>query len=185
MTFGDMLTYEENCVKEALALPNLNVTITMYDTYSDCESCGAYSSTVFEVEGDLGVMVSGDYAHCLSNSEDGTYYEVAEWINSRLEEHRRPAPTLLDSSAKDEAESAYYDQVATCGYDYDHPSLKPLAKIYEALLKAFDAYYTPKNLIQLYAEFGVNITQEYREDEIYDADEWDDSYENEEEECED
>ena len=185
MTFGDMLTYEENCVKEALALPNLNVTITMYDTYSDCEMCGAYSSTVLEVEGDLGGMVSGDYAHCLSNNEDGSFQEVAMWLNARLEEHGRPTPTLLDSSAKDAAEGAYYDQVADCSYDYYDPSLQPFAENYEALLKAYDAYYTPKNLIQLYAEFGVTILEDYKEDEIYDANDWGDDYENEEEECED
>ena len=183
MDFGDLLTYEGNCVKEALALSNLDVVITVYDTYSDCETCGSYSSTVLLVNGDLGSMQSGDHAGCLSSSQDGTYHEVAQWLNAQLEEHGRPVPTLLTPESKDQADEEYYVQAAKVNYDYNHPSLEALGHKAGCLSDAFEAYYTLENLVRLYADFGVTITSDYEADEIYDASDWGDYNEDEEEEC--
>lgn len=183
MTFEDMLNYQENCVKEALALPNLDVCITVYDTFSDCETCGSYGSTVLEVDGDLGEMFSGEHASCFSSSDDGSYYEVAKWINTQLEMRGRPMPTLLTPEAKDQAEEEYYAQAALVHYDYNHPSLEALGHKSGCLSEAFDAYYTIVNLTRLYAAFGVTIQDDYKADEVYDAS-WDDDY-YEEEECQD
>ena len=183
MDFGDLLTYEETCVRQALALSNLDVVITVYDTYSDCETCGSYSSTVLQVDGDLGVTQSGSRAGCLSGCEDGTYYEVAQWLNTQLEDMKRPAPILLPTAAKDCAEEEYYEQAERCKYDYDHPSLEPYAHKWGVLSDAFEAYYTLENLVRLYADFGVTITSEYEADEIYDANDWGDYNDDEEEEC--
>ena len=185
MDFGDMLNYEEASVKEALALPNLDVCITVYDTYSDCETCGAYGSTVLEVAGDLGYMESGTGAGCLSSCEDGTYFEVAQWLNKQLEDMKRPVPELLSAAAKDKAEEDYHGQAALCKYDYNDPSLEPLGHIWGILSDAFEAYYSLESLVTLYAGFGVTITSDYRADEIYDASDWGDYGDNEEEECQD
>ena len=181
MDFGDMLNYEEVSVKQALALSNLDVCITVYDTYSDCETCGAYGSTVLEMSGDLGEMQSGSYAGCLSPCNDGTYFEVAQWLNKQLEEIKRPTPELLSAAAMDKAEDDYYEQVMLCKEDYNDPSLEPLGHVWGILSDAFEAYYSLENLIKLYAGFGVTITSDHRADEIYDASDWGD-YE-EEEEC--
>lgn len=183
MTFGDLLTYEENCVKEALSLPHLNVRINVHSTYSDCETCGSYSTVIFEVYGDLGETVSGDYAGCLSRCQDGEMYEVAQWLNERLIERGRPVPELLSHLIKDAAENDYYEQAALCNYDYNDSSLEPLAHIWGILSDAFEAYYEIGNIARLYAEFGVEIEIEHEEDPIYYADDWyNDDYDNEEEE---
>lgn len=182
MGFDDLLAYEETCVKEALSLPDLEITITVYDTFSDCETCGSYGSTVLEVDGDLGITVSGDYASCFSSSNDGSYYEIAQWINTKLEEHGRPVPTLLTPEAKDQADEEYYAQAAKVNYDYNHPSLEALGHKAGCLSEAFDAYYTLDNLRRLYAAFGLIIHDDYKADEIYSAS-WDDYEYEEEEEC--
>lgn len=183
MTFQDLLNYEENCVKEAMALPNLEVTITEYATYSDCEICGAYSSLVLEVEGDLGSIVSGDYAGCLSSNADGSYYEVAQWLNERLEEYKRPVPVLLTTEAKDKAEEDFHTQLTLVDWDYDNASLEPLGEVCAAVSEAFDAYYSFGNIVKLYSAFGVTISGDSKADEIYDASDWDRYESEEEEEC--
>lgn len=182
MDFGDLLTYEENCVKEALALPHLNVRINVHSTYSDCETCGSYATLIYEVYGDLGEIVSGDYAGCLSPCRDGQLYEVAQWLNKRLVERNRPVPELLSHLIKDAAENDYYGQAELCKYDYNDPSLEPFAHKWGILSDAFEAYYEIGNIARLYAEFGVEIEIEHEEDPIYYADDW--GYnEDEEEEC--
>jgi hypothetical protein len=185
MGFDDMLDYEGNCVKEALALPELEITITVYDTYSDCETCGAYWSRVLEVDGDLGEFQSGDRASCLGSNDDGTYHEVAQWINARLEEHGRPVPVLLTPDAMLQADNEYYAQAALVNHDYNHPSLEALGHKAGCLSDAFDAYYTLDNLKRLYSAFGVTIYDDHKADEVYDASDWGDYEDNEEEECQD
>lgn len=186
MTFQDLLTYEENCVKQALALPNLNVLLNVHDTYSDCEMCGAYSSTVYEISGDLGDFVSGEVAGCLSSSEDGSLYEVATWLNEELQSRGRPSPELLTTESMDAAEVAYHDHAQKVKYNYAETECLRLGNIYNELTNAFEAFYTPGNIAQLYADFGVTFDIEYEQDPIYDANIWDDDYEQEEEEeCQD
>lgn len=182
MGFDDMLAYEESCVEEALSLPELEITITVYDIFSDCETCGSYGSTVLEVEGDLGITVSGDHAGCFGSNNDGSYYEIAQWINTKLEEHGRSAPTLLTPEARDLADEQYYAQAAKVNYDYNHPSLEALGHKAGCLSEAFDAYYTLDNLKRLYAAFGLVIYDDYKADEIYSASDWGDYNEEEEEE---
>ncbi len=176
MGFDDMLAYEGNCVKKVLALPELEITITVYDTYSDCEVCGMYGTTVLMVDGDLGDMESGDHASCCGGNQDGNYYDVAQWINKQLEEHGRSVPTLLTPDAKDKAENDYYEQAALCKYDFNDQSLEHYAHKWGVLSDAFEAYYTLENLVRLYSAFGVTIHEDYKADEIYD-------YNDEEEEC--
>lgn len=124
MGFDDMLLYEEACVKEAMALPVLSIDITTVDTFSDCETCGSYSSIVHEVSGDLGTYEDGDYASCLGDNRDGEVANVANWVASKLKERNRPFPNLLTPEAMLKAEQEMYDYGYKVDYDYNDPKYK-------------------------------------------------------------
>lgn len=183
MGFDDMLLYEEACVKEAMALPVLSIDITTVDTFSDCETCGSYSSIVHEVSGDLGTYEDGDYASCLGDNRDGEVANVANWIASKLKERNRPFPNLLTPEAMLKAEQEMYDYGDKVDHDYNDPNYKKLSDKYWELANAYDKYYSTENIVKLFLDFGVEINWDFEEEERYDASSWDDDYE-EDIECE-
>ena len=179
MTFGDMLTYEENCVKEAMALPTINVKVICRDTFSNCEMCGDYSSIVYEVSCLGKYETFGDYASCTGGWEDGNLEDVAAWLWSILCEQNRFAPTLLTKASLEFAEDFMYARGVKVNYDIKDAEYERLVTIVEELQVQYDTYYTPDHLSHLFANFNVQITWEYEEDERYDID-WGDDKEGDE-----